>query len=273
MNTNLNERVSVNNDVDTHQYERAEQASLFQGPSKLKKSHHKADLEITNRDIEIIEFLIEMKFASAGEVFSKFFKITRNGETACSTEWAKKRLKQLEKHKFIKSVYSFSDSTRFFVATLKGYYALSALCPEKEICKPVGGFDIRTFAHDRRVLDARIFLEQKESISGWLSERKLKSTPRLCQGLSSQYIPDAIYKTKNGESVAFELEIAAKAKSRYRDKIQRYLSLLRSQKVDKPFERVEYVCAKEGVFNLLKQETKIYGDLFSVKRLDEYFAS
>lgn len=232
-----------------------------------------AKVVLTERDFEILEFIMDMKFAGVEEVFERFFKITMSKESAKSTEWARKRLCQLEKANFLKSVRSFSESTRYYVTTFKAYYALTQFNPEKFVSKPSGGFDQRTFLHDRGVLRARLYLESLRLVNSWLSDRKLKSSTELVGGLSVQYIPDAIYVTPTGVRVAFELEIAVKAKSRYQDKIKKYVQLMRSTNVQhKVFDRIQFVCAKETVAKFLVKETRIYGELFEVVTIENFFS-
>jgi hypothetical protein len=145
--------------------------------------------------------------------------------------------------------------------------------PELFVTKPSGGFDQRTFHHDRGVLKARLFLESLGLVNSWLSDRKLKSSTELTGGLSTHYIPDAIYVGPCRARVAFELEIAVKAKSRYQDKVKKYVQLMRapnpSQKI---FDRVQFVCAKDTVAKFLIKETRIYGELFQVLSVEEFFS-
>lgn len=231
------------------------------------------NLSLTERDFEILEFIMDMKFSGIYEVFEKFFRVTQSNGEAKSSEWAKKRLFQLEKAKFLKSVRSFSEATRYYTTTFKAYYAITNFKPEANVGKPNGGFDQRTFVHDRMVLQSRLLLESQGLVTSWLSDRKLRSSTELSGGLTSLYIPDAIYKLPSGEKVAFELEIAVKAKSRYQDKIKKYVQLMRAQNAQhKIFDRVHYVCAKESVAEHLEKETRIYGDLFKIERLDTFFA-
>ncbi len=242
-------------------------------PEITEKRTSAKNIVLTERDFEILEFIMDMKFAGIEEVFERFFKITMSNESAKSSEWARKRLCQLEKANFLKSVRSFSESTRYYVTTFKAYYALTQFNPEKFVSKPSGGFDQRTFLHDRGVLRARLHLESLHLVNLWLSDRKLKSSTELTGGLQVQYIPDAIYATPAGVRVAFELEIAVKAKSRYQDKIKKYVQLMRSTNTQhKVFDRVQFVCAKETVAKFLIKETRIYGDLFEVVTAENFFS-
>lgn len=226
---------------------------------------------LTSRDLEIIEFIIDMKFASIEDVFEKFFKVKQNQTAAKSDLWARKRLLQLEQSKFLKGHKLHQEKSTFYTATFKAYYALSNVHPEKLLCKPIGGFDSRTYGHDKTVLKCRLALESQLNITNWISDRKLKSYPELTGGLSTNHVPDGIFTKSTGENVAFELEIARKAKSRYQDKIRKYLYILRSDNSAKrKFESVLFVCPKETVRDLLIKETKIYGKLFKVLSMQEF---
>jgi len=229
------------------------------------------NVELTNRDLEIIEFIIEMKFAAIEDVFERFFKVTQNQSVAKSDLWTRKRLLQLEQGKFLKAHKLHQEKTTFYTATSKAYYALSNIFPEKLICKPSLSIDTRTYGHDKTVLKFRLALESRLKVTNWLSDRKLRSFPDLTGGLSGVYVPDGIYTLPGGESIAFELEIARKAKSRYGEKIRKYLSLLRSSDTTKKkFECVVFVCAKESVRDQLVKETRIYGKHFRVLTMQEF---
>ncbi len=232
------------------------------------------NVELTARDFEIIQFIIEMKFSSVDEVFRKFFKLKLNAELAKSQAWAKKRLQQLEKARFIKSVYSFSESTRFYVGTYLGYYALAQMKPLEFLVKPHLGFDQRVFNHDRQVLNCRLNLEESKSGSDWISERKLKSDPQVMKNLTALYIPDGLYTSVTGQKIAFELEIAIKSKSRYKDKIKKYVNIIRSEKnKSRLFDHVHYVCAKDTLKSHLMKETRIFGALFKIETIAEFLSS
>lgn len=237
-----------------------------------EKKHLSKNVILTERDFEILEFIMDMKFSGVEEVFEKFFKVTQSNELAKSAEWARKRLFQLEQAKFLKSVRSFSESTRYYSTTFKAYYALANFKPETFVCKPSCGFDQRTFIHDRGVLKARLHLESIGAAKSWISDRKLRSSTDLTGSLATNYIPDAIYINSSDSRVAFELEIAVKAKARYQDKVRKYVQLVRSTNgASKIFDHVQVVCVKETVAKFLIKETRIYGDIFEILSVDEFF--
>ena len=94
---------------------------------------------LTERDCEVIEFIIEMKFASVVEVFDRFFKVTLSDEESKSNLWARKRLMQLKQGGFLRANRTPNERETYYSATYKAFYALSNIYPEKAICKPVGG--------------------------------------------------------------------------------------------------------------------------------------
>lgn len=228
---------------------------------------------LTPRDLEVIEFIIDMKFASVEDIFEKFFKVTLSSAEAKSDHWARKRLLQLEQGRFLRAQKVQTEKFTYYTATFKGYYALSNVYPEKAFVKPIGGFDSRTFAHDKLVLKCRLDLERRLGATSWISDRKLRASAELSGGLSSAHVPDAIYATAEGKRVAFELEIARKAKSRYADKIKKYVQVLRSlDSTKKKFDLVQIICTQDAVFDLLVKETKIYGGLFQIKTMNQFIS-
>ncbi|RYZ86695.1 MAG: hypothetical protein EOP06_14020 [Proteobacteria bacterium] len=225
-----------------------------------------AAIVLTGRDFEVLKFISEMKFASSTEIFEKFFKITRDQKEAASESWTKKRLLQLERAGFLKSTYTFSESTRYFVVTFRSYYALKNYYPHEEIPKPLLTIDIRTFVHDRALLTLRLRLEREEAACGWISDRVLRSGLDRSFGFSSKYVPDGLYEKVCGDKVAVELEIAQKTKQRYRGKVAFYVSLLRSEASKlSGLKQVRFICLKKPCFEAIKKETRMFGSLFQVE--------
>ncbi len=226
---------------------------------------------LSDRDLTILEFLLDMKFASLKDIFERFFAFTLTGEPARSNEWAIRRLQQLEKAKFVKSAHSFSERRRYYIATVKAYRAVSDRKPIDFVSKPLQTIDLKTFLHDKMVLESRIILENQRAATCWISDRKLRSSTELAGGLSKKYIPDGIY-TEDNIKTAIEIEISVKSKVRYQDKIKKYVQHMRAADVKhKTFDRVLFVCAKDKVFEILKSETKIYGSLFEVNHFNDFF--
>lgn len=239
-----------------------------------KKKVRKQEVELTERDLRILEFCLEMKFSNAETIFQKFFKVTSMGTESTSVAWTKKRLLQLERAGFLKSTYAFSEGTRFYLATRKAFEALSFYFPQNSFCYPLPQIDHRTFAHDKFILEYRVELEKLNSSCFWVSERMLKANPEFAFGLEGRYAPDAIYKLSKSEMIAFELEISLKAKSRYREKIQKYVYAIRNSKGSSlPLSKVHFVVLNDSVEKILRSQTRIYPEYFEIEKISALTAA
>jgi hypothetical protein len=220
---------------------------------------------LTARDAELIEFCAQMKFASIPQMYERFFGKTLNGQPSKSDWYARERITALTESGFLKSNESFTRVNRYYTATAKGYQAAQEVMPFRELTKPAGGFDLRTFVHDRELIEMRLEMERDGQIQTWLSDRKLRMGKAQDFRLSSEFIPDAIVKNTDGTYHAIELEIAYKSRERYREKVQFFLKLIREQDATLPsIVKVKYVCVKDSVFKMLKDETSAYGEIFDV---------
>ena len=234
-----------------------------------RRSNRASGIRLTERDCEVIKFVTEMKFATVDEIHEKFFRVTIAGGISQSKMWALNRLHALRRSGFLNAVRYYGEWKAVYLPTFRGYYAMTGGMPSIEVPKPLLRLETRTFVHDRYVLLSRLRFERELSSVEWISERSLKSGLHETFGLSSAHVPDGIYSLPNGERVAFELEIAQKSKSRYRDKISRYAYLIRERKSDpKMFRRVHYVCVRRHVYDFLRAETEILSDLFNVELLE-----
>lgn len=232
----------------------------------LKKKSKVLRVELVERDLKVIEFILDMKFAGYAEVFEKFFARTLRGVEAQSEEWARKRLRQLEKAGFLRAGISVTGGPWVYSATFKGYYALTNVYPERIFTKPTGGLDTRTFIHDKELLLARLELERLYGEVNWISDRKLRQDFGKAIGLSGVHVPDGLYEVQNEGLTAFELEIASKTKALYAIKIARYVRLIR-ESLGKPggLKKVHYRCLRHCVFEALKEVTRPYGEMFFVE--------
>ena len=238
---------------------REEQLSFF------KRSFKRNRVELVARDLEILEFILDMKFAGGSEVFTKFFSRVANDQDSTSTKWAKKRLMQLERGGFLRSAIGIGVREKVYFATFKAFYAVSTVSPERQFPKPTGGLDLRTFAHDRELLLLRMAYESQLGEVDWVSDRRLKQGFATDLGLSGVYVPDALVAMPAIGRVAIELEIAMKSQSRYRDKVSRYVRLIREGR-DKPLglRKVIFHVLRKPVFEVLKRECDIYQGMFEV---------
>ena len=212
-----------------------------------------------------------MKFASLKSIYRKFFHITPTGTPSRSDWWARERLSHLKRHGYLKSAKVSFSGTSYYLATDLAQTALMALAniDGRSLVRPIETIDIRTFEHDRLVTDLRLILESQGRANDWLSERRLKSEAALSFGLAREFQPDAIYRNKFGESVAFELEMAVKSRERYQDKIRKYVEVMRENEgQDQGLKGVLFVTVHENVFKILTELTERYGGKFRIERLE-----
>lgn len=234
----------------------------FSLPMYEQKNNVPKKFRLTPRDLDIIEFVLEMKFSAIEDIHSKFFKLTKNGQTSYNIRWARERVAILVNNKMLEALKEVCHRT-IYVATMKGYFYLKNSRNHKNYCRPLLDVDSRTFDHDHRVIKNRILLEQKGIVNEWLSERSLFELEEVKQSLSAEFRPDAIYINPVGEKVAFELEIARKSKDRYHQKIKRYIQIMtESSESSRLFDKVHYVCEKQNVLDLVRSETQLYQPLF-----------
>lgn len=237
-----------------------------------KKSIRYRAVVLVERDYDILEYILEMKFASLQNVFEKFFSRLQSGEEAKSNEWATRRLQQLTKAGFLKAAYSFSHRARFYLLTNKGYEVLRKGRLSLDPLGPSFTIDHRTFDHDRLVLESRIMLENRRAASCWVSDKRLRSSRELAGGLVLSHVPDGLFVNERGEKVAFELEYSVKPRKVLEEKIRRYVMMIRSSDERlRVFDRVLYVCARPMSYERVKKEIEIYGDLIEVMMLDQFF--
>ncbi len=227
---------------------------------------------LSERDYEVLAFILDMKFASVQEVYEKFFKNFDIDGNEFGFFYAKKRLVHLEQCGFLKSTKEFFNSKRLFFGTMRSYIILSNLYPDKVLVRPQGSIDGRTIFHDYLLLGLRLQLESSKKITSWLSDRKLRCFPELAGGLTGGYVPDGIYTMPDGTNIAFELEIALKGKDKYREKVRKYICLLNSSREVKPFSKVHFVYAKNIVGEHLNRETKLYPEHFTIEPLSNFIS-
>ncbi len=214
-----------------------------------------------------------MKFADLNAIHQKFFLNLRSGERSKSDWWARERIGLLKQHGFLRTKrFTFTGKT-YFLATELAHIALTNKRNHRSYVRPVVEIDVRTFDHDLRVTQARLALERLGRAANWVSERQLKSDLALVSGLSRQYQPDAIYRNKHGEPMAFELELTLKKKERYADKIRKYVDLIRQADLGtQGFRGVLFVVCSDHIFGILNDLTRRHEGKFKIEKFNELVA-
>ena len=244
--------------------------SYFEHKTNKIKAKNQNQIKLTDRDIGVLTFMLEMKFSTIEIIHQKFFSTTRFGSTSYSLDYTRQRISELIKRNLIQKVDSYLK-LGIFQTTQNGYFYLINSSIDKTPPKPIFGIDIRTFDHDLKVSKARLQLETNRTAIGWISERSLSDHTNFDYRFPAEFRPDGIYTDRAQEQIAFELEIVRKSKERYQRKIKYYLDyMINSSLMPGKIKKVHFICAKETVLKLLKEETQLFSNYFKVEMSPEF---
>lgn len=246
--------------------------SFFEGSVRKTSGTNIPKIKMRTRDIEILKFLLEMKFSTLEELHRKFFRETRDGIESTSLRWARERLALLIGAGFVKTETQIFKKT-LYLATQRSYLYLKNSFPEQEFCRPTGEIDKYTLDHDLTVLRLRLDLEGNNQVSTWTSEKYLIDNNQSYSGFTSDFRPDGIYLSTDQKRIALELELSRKGKKRYQEKIKRYTQMLLSPHADKVFESVHYICRDSSTLEIIRSETTLFQPLFKFSLLSELSTS
>lgn len=257
--------MSTGTQITVRNLENASQEAFGIANADTRKLEKKNGSLVAERDAEIIEYCAQMKFVSMPLLIERFFKWTLTGALAKSDLYAKERIYALAKAGYLQPNISVLCLNRYYSATMKGYQTAQSVMPFRDLTRPIIGFDVRTFIHDRELTFIRHELESSGQIQSWISDRRLRMGKASAFYFSNEMIPDAVIKMLNGNFESLELEISTKAKSRYQEKVQFYVNLIRDKWNDPiAIKRVQFICMREPCFKILEDECRPYGEMFSV---------
>jgi hypothetical protein len=220
-------------------------------------------IQLTERDLDILAFLLQMKFATVKELQHKFFRKLKDGKVSNSEWYARERMRLLWKHGLVETVRFRYTDYKYFIATDLAFEILSGNAERMDkVAKPIRQIDIRTFEHDAMLMKLRLHLEDTESVKNWKSERVIKRDLFFQGKLARDYVPDAVYENEAGETVAYELERTMKSRKDYREKIGKYVRIVRKQMIAGPlkFDKARFVCATPRIAEALKIEARIFNN-------------
>ncbi|MGZ3769314.1 MAG: replication-relaxation family protein [Bdellovibrio sp.] len=236
----------------------------------MNQENTKERLIITERDISVLYFIFQMRFATSHQIMKACFEERRDGKTRTSDLYIKRRLSQLVKAKLLlvdlppiggKQYYLYKISRAGLrVIEAKGISTFVSHPPKLRM---------QDFNHDSHVNECRIHLEKANRAKDWVPEFQIRTRFNIFEKLPAKYIPDALFINKLGELTALEMEISRKSMTRYEEKIQKYVDLIRSHFDENiKFKRVLFVAKNKDVFTILSEITKIYSDIFRVETFD-----
>jgi hypothetical protein len=192
-----------------------------------------AGFRLTERDIELLGFLLDQKFASLEQVYFRFFDVRQkvSDELPQNLFVTRQRLQVLRRAGLVTTEKVFSESKSLYLLTTLGFQIFRARRPHDAFSSPAKDVDFRNYDHDTKVNDCRIAIERTGKVMKWLPERRLRA-----QGFESEFswselpkelVPDGIFiSKKNGDRIAFEIETTPRKKSRYEEKRDGFLSVM-----------------------------------------------
>ena len=226
-----------------------------------KQSSH--GLKIQNRDLEILEFCLEMKFSDLETLNWKYF------DASSEMFAARKRIQKLEGCGFLKSAMMLPGTTKkFFVTTKKGTTELEKLDNKKITLGVLTKLSDVTFQHDYGVLKIRKLLEQQQRATNWKSEKLLKAIAKYTTGkLNRYFLPDALFTSKQGKIVALEFENKPKKENDLREKILRLNAVMESQ--EPAFSGCLFVASTANLKVKIQSITELFPGKFIVQSMSE----
>lgn len=219
---------------------RAPTGHHFLGRKKYYPRAYKR-LFLQERDLHFFRYCLEQKFLSINQLAERFFY--PKPDTKHKNQAAYRRVLILQKFGLLRIV-PLPIHGPVIQVTPAGARELDIRGISH--LPPATSVDLRTFEHDRRVTDVRILFDKMRLAAAWQSDRYLKS-------IFPHRVPDAIFVLSNGQKVALELEIARKAKDRYKNILKDYLG--------KSFGSIDllfYVCHTDAQIHYLSQLTREY---------------
>ena len=212
---------------------------------------------ITDRDLSILSFLLDQKFASLAQVYFRFFdkRESVNDPLPQGFHVTRQRLNVLKRAGLIHTEKVYTEGKSVYLLTTTGLKILEGRRPNDAYAQPVKSVDFRSYEHDSRVNDCRIGIERTGKVLKWLSDRRLKmegfQSHFSGEKLPKSVIPDGVFVTSRAERIVFELETSIRKRSRYRDKMHDLRSVMWGEQP--LFHRVIWVGSTEKIMSDLRK--------------------
>ena len=166
---------------------------------------------LTDRDLDILEFLTRYGAATAEQVRREFF--------AGSVKAAYRRLRALEERGVVKGERVFYRMPQIYRVTEPGAHLA-------EVDLPPARLDISRLHHSLEVLELSWLIRCREGVQVWLTERELrrdklierreKDSGRMKAGGKMGRMPDGLLILGDTRELAVELELTPKRATSYR---------------------------------------------------------
>lgn len=223
----------------------------------LSRRSDAPSFRLTDRDLEILGFLLDQKFASLEQIYFRHFDVRESAESPMpkGLHVTRQRLQILKRAGLISTERVFSESRSLYLMTSFGFQTFQSKRPSEAYAKPMATVDFRNFEHDTKVNDCRIALERTGKVMKWISERRVR-----IEGFESQFsfselpetiVPDGVLVSSKGERVAFEIEASPREKRRFVQKREAYESVMRG--TNPLFHKVIWTASTQPLTTVLKE--------------------
>ncbi len=220
--------------------ENADFERISSGVKKSKDRTTEKPFRLTERDVELLKFIYEQKFATLDLLYFRFFdKRAKAVDAVPENLWVtRQRVAVLRRAGLLQSQMVYTESKAIYLLTQLGYQVLKSKRELLHYADPVQQVDFRYFEHDKRISYCRTALERSAKCYLWFPERTLRAKRRFeIDGkqflVPSDAMPDGVFLSSKQERIAFELEFTPKKRERYAEKYRKYLGLL-----DTPIKRI-----------------------------------
>lgn len=236
----------------------------------MKTKKEKEVLLLNQRDQCVLYFVFQMRFATSMQIMKACFSETLDGKKRSSDLYIKRRLAKLVANKFLTThLPPVGGSQKYLYSVTRKSLSILESKGLPTLVSNVPKYRTQDFDHDLHVIDCRLALERSKRATDWIPEFQIRGRFNAFEKLPAKYIPDGLFINKHGELTAFEMEIARKSKERYDDKIQKYVSLVRSHFNEEiKFKRVLFVAKHKDVQKILSDMTRINADIFRVESFE-----
>ena len=226
------EEVEIITEVETESLATVAAAAVEPAKKKERGPQAGSDFRLTDRDLGIIGFLLDQKFASLEQLYFRFFDARKQvtDPLPSNLHVTRQRLSVLRRAGFISTIKVYSEAKSLYLLTGQGFQVFQTRFPHDAYALPAKDVDFRSYEHDTKINDCRVAIEKTGKVMKWFSERRLRM-----QGFESQFsyqklpkeiVPDGLFISSKGERIAFEIETSPRKKIRYDEKKHSYLEVM-----------------------------------------------
>lgn len=238
-------------------------------PKSVAVVASQANPQVTPKDLEILQMILEMRYLNLRQITKRFFGIP-SFVTEKEVLLTVKKLQSLE---LIKTKDTELVDESLFTATPKAYELVLKENPDKKVPKVQKSIFQPRVRHDMLLNDLRIRFEELVFLNKWISETAMEEIPFFKKAFID--LPDAVCKKRNDKGYFLELEVSMKSTKVYAERIQEYLKILALEEIqDAEIEGAVFFCTDEKVRDKIREQIPegvknisalLYSNYFKVK--------